>query len=45
MIYRKTPPEFLRLVTPDAVISYKGEIAVWIYRGDKIKDYSAWFES
>lgn len=39
MTYRSEPPELLVSVVPDAVISYKGEIAAWIYRGDRIKDY------
>ena len=42
-VIRKTIPEFIRLIEPDDVVSYNGEISVWIYRGDRIKEYAEYF--
>lgn len=44
MIYRDKEPDFLGTVKPTLTVSMNGEIAVWIYRGDVIADYSSWFD-
>lgn len=43
-IYRKEIPEFIFDLEPDITVSNNGEIAVWIYRGDRIREYSSYFE-
>ncbi len=43
-IYRSPEPDFFSIIEPIDTVEYNGEIAVWIYRGDTIKDYTSYFE-
>lgn len=43
-VYRSPEPDFLYEIEPDATIKYNGEIAAWIYRGDRIADRTSYFE-
>ena len=43
-LYRKEIPPFIYEVEPIETISFKGEVAVWIYRGDQLADYKNYFQ-
>lgn len=43
-VYRGPEPDFFTSVEPVAKITYNGETAVWIYRGDTIANDTSYFE-
>lgn len=43
-VYRGPEPEFFSIVEPIDTVEFNGEIAVWIYRGDTIREYTSCFE-
>lgn len=43
-LYRKEIPPFIYEVEPIETISFKGEVAVWIYRGDQLADYKEYIK-